>query len=238
MNWMCSSLDAYRLVSNSDAHSPPALGREGVLHRVAELADRPDGFCPEGAADFNNLVPLAEIISEILSVGPKSKSVNAVIDRLVAASGPELAILQEVPAGDLPVSAERRLPRRLGGCARGEVIKDAGYDGEYGRVRQFRPSELDHAEALFDVPASPPVTRKPAPPATGNEPGHGDNATERHRGGRVPAREAKAAERLAASRTGSSGCCDQVRVRFRPAGAGRERAASATASACSPACSA
>ena len=69
----------------------------GVLHRVAELADRPDGYRPDGAADFNNLVPLAEIISEILSAGPKSKSVNAVIDRLVTAFGPELAILRDVP---------------------------------------------------------------------------------------------------------------------------------------------
>ena len=232
MNWMCSSLDAYRLVSNSDAHSPPALGREattfraamdffsiaealrtgdglagtiefypeegkyhldghrkcgirfepgqtrardgacpechkpltvGVLHRVAELADRPDGFRPEGAADFNNLVPLAEIISEILSVGPKSKSVNAVIDRLVAAFGPELAILQEVPADDLAGIGGTALTEAISRLRRGEVIKDAGYDGEYGRVRLFRPGELDHADALFDVPASPPVTRKPAP---------------------------------------------------------------------------
>jgi DNA helicase-2/ATP-dependent DNA helicase PcrA len=30
MNWMCSSLDRYRLVSNSDAHSPPMLGREAT----------------------------------------------------------------------------------------------------------------------------------------------------------------------------------------------------------------
>ena len=35
MNWMCSSLDAYRLVSNSDAHSPPALGREATTFRAA-----------------------------------------------------------------------------------------------------------------------------------------------------------------------------------------------------------
>jgi DNA helicase II / ATP-dependent DNA helicase PcrA len=31
MNWACSSLDAYRLVSNSDAHSPPMLGREATV---------------------------------------------------------------------------------------------------------------------------------------------------------------------------------------------------------------
>src|SRR2546429_4298098 len=31
MNWRVSSLDRYRLVSNSDAHSPPALGREATV---------------------------------------------------------------------------------------------------------------------------------------------------------------------------------------------------------------
>jgi DNA helicase II / ATP-dependent DNA helicase PcrA len=30
MNWRCSSLDGYRLVSNSDAHSPPMLAREAT----------------------------------------------------------------------------------------------------------------------------------------------------------------------------------------------------------------
>jgi PHP family Zn ribbon phosphoesterase len=127
MNWTCSALDSYRLVSNSDAHSPPMLGREatafdtdldyfamaaalrtgnglagtveffpeegkyhldghrkcgvrvdpeqagetrdncpecgkpltiGVLHRVAELADRPPGFRPAGSAGFTCLVQL------------------------------------------------------------------------------------------------------------------------------------------------------------------------------------
>jgi uncharacterized protein (TIGR00375 family) len=31
MNWRVSALDRYRLVSNSDAHSPPALGREATV---------------------------------------------------------------------------------------------------------------------------------------------------------------------------------------------------------------
>src|SRR5262245_14427831 len=31
MNWRVSGLDRYRLVSNSDAHSPPALGREATI---------------------------------------------------------------------------------------------------------------------------------------------------------------------------------------------------------------
>jgi DNA helicase II / ATP-dependent DNA helicase PcrA len=270
MNWMCSSLDAYRLVSNSDAHSPPMLGREattftaamdffsiadalrsgdglagtiefypeegkyhldghrkcgirfepgqtrardgacpachkpltiGVLHRVAELADRPDGYRPERAAGFDNLVPLAEIISEILSVGPKSKSVNAVIDRLVATFGPELAILREVPADELASIGGTALTEAINRLRRGEVSKDAGYDGEYGRIRLFQAGELDHADALFDVPASPPAPGTPPPsPGTGNEPGPTGHAAERSSDSGAPEWGPDAAEHLAAGR--------------------------------------
>ncbi len=44
MNWMCSSLDGYQLVSNSDAHSPPMLGREATT-----LDTELDYFAIEGA---------------------------------------------------------------------------------------------------------------------------------------------------------------------------------------------
>jgi DNA helicase II / ATP-dependent DNA helicase PcrA len=219
MNWTCSSLDPYRLVSNSDAHSPPMLGREatvfgtgldyfamtealrtghglegtleffpeegkyhldghrkcgirvdpeqtrdldaicprcgkpltvGVLHRVAELADRPAGFRPPGAAGFTCLVQLPEIIGEIQATGPKSKKVTAEIGRLVAALGPELSILRDVPLDDLRRAGGSLLSEAIGRLRRGEVIRDAGYDGEYGTIRLFGPDELD-GTALFSV---------------------------------------------------------------------------------------
>ncbi|TNC26574.1 UvrD-helicase domain-containing protein [Amycolatopsis alkalitolerans] len=238
MNWKISALDKYRLVSNSDAHSPPMLGREatlfdtgldyfalkraletgqghagsieffpeegkyhvdghrkcgvrmepgetrahggvcpecgkpltvGVLSRVEDLADRAEAVRPPGAAEFSSLVPLPEIMSEILGVGPKSKKVLGEIDKLTATFGPELSILREVPAGDL----EARSPllgeavRRL---RRGEVIREAGYDGEYGVIRLFEPAELKRSTTigLFDdglfapEPAPEKPVRKPA----------------------------------------------------------------------------
>ncbi len=260
MNWACSSLDGYRLVSNSDAHSPPMLGREatvfdteldyysmaaalrtgtglagtveffpeegkyhldghrkcgvrvepeqtrelgticpacgkpltvGVLHRVAELADRPAGFRPPGAAGFTSLVQLPEIVGEILATGPKSKKVAGEVGRLVAALGPELGILRDVPLDDLRRAGGSRLGEAIARLRRGEVIRDAGYDGEYGTIRLFQPDELDGA-ALFAVagltenkdperagvprPAAPPARRRgdrndaaaAAPPATGS----------------------------------------------------------------------
>src|SRR5580704_8761193 len=219
MNWTCSSLDAYRLVSNSDAHSPPMLGREatefgtdldyfamaealqtgrglagtleffpeegkyhldghrkcgvriepeqttaledrcpacgkpltvGVLHRVAELADRPLGYRPDGAAGFTCLVQLPQIVGEILGTGPKSKKVTAEAGRLVGALGPELTILRDVPLDDLRRVGGARFAEGIGRLRRGEVIREAGYDGEYGTIRLFGPDELD-GSALFAI---------------------------------------------------------------------------------------
>ena len=232
MNWMCSSLDRYRLVSNSDAHSPPMIGREattldteldyfaieralrtgagltgtinffpeggryhldghrkceirlapresagygglcpacgkpltiGVLNRVAELADRPGGFRPAGAAQSTNLVALPEILSEILGTGPKSKKVTAETGRLVAALGPELAILLDVPLAEVSRAGGSTLGEAVARLRAGTVHKEAGYDGEYGVIRLFRPGELESAGALFEVPAPLP---RPASPAT------------------------------------------------------------------------
>jgi DNA helicase-2/ATP-dependent DNA helicase PcrA len=219
MNWACSSLDGYRLVSNSDAHSPPMLGREatvfgtdldyfsmaaalrtgtglagtveffpeegkyhldghrkcgvrvepeqtrelgticpqcgkpltvGVLHRVAELADRPPGYRLPGAAGFTNLIQLPFIMGEILATGPKSKKVAGEVGRLVAALGPELSILRDVPLDDVRRVGGSLLGEAIARLRRGEVIRDAGYDGEYGTIRLFRPDELDEV-ALFSL---------------------------------------------------------------------------------------
>ncbi len=223
MNWTCSSLDRYRLVSNSDAHSPPMLGREattldaeldffaieralrtgaglrgtvnffpeggryhldghrkcgvrlepgqsaahggmcpgcgkpltiGVLNRVTELADRPAGYRPAGAAGSVNLVSLPDVVAELLRAGPKSKKVDAEVSRLVAALGPELAILLDIPPGELSRACGSLLGEAITRLRAGAVHKEAGYDGEYGVIRLFGPGELDRGTAaLFDMAA-------------------------------------------------------------------------------------
>ena len=260
MNWACSSLDQYRLVSNSDAHSPPMLGREatvfdteldyfsmaaalrtgnglhgtieffpeegkyhldghrkcgvrvapeqtreldticpqcgkpltvGVLHRIAELADRPAGFRPSGAAGFTSLVQLPEIVGEMLAAGPKSKKVTGEVGRLVAALGPELSILREVPLDDLRRAGGSLLSEGIARLRRGKVIRDAGYDGEYGTIRLFQPGELGGA-ALFTVAGLTPADKPDkAERARIPRPGTGP---ERRLGGAVPAAAPAVAE--------------------------------------------
>ncbi|AVT40027.1 AAA family ATPase [Plantactinospora sp. BB1] len=248
MNWRVSSLDRYRLVSNSDAHSPPALAREatlfatdldyyavrealrtgdglagtieffpeegkyhadghrlcgvnwepqrtreaggrcpecgkpltvGVLSRVEDLADRPDGHRPPNAPQVTHLIQLAEILGEINSVGPKSKTVEGQLNTLVAGLGAELDILTVTPVDEIRRVGGEPLAEAITRLRRGEVRRIPGYDGEYGVITLFEPGELSSgsggggrggagqaetlfADALFDVPV--PRQRPPAEP--------------------------------------------------------------------------
>jgi DNA helicase II / ATP-dependent DNA helicase PcrA len=235
MCWRVSGLDRYRLVSNSDAHSPPALGREatvldteldyyairraletgegfegtveffpeegkyhldghrrcdvrmdpaetrrhggrcpvcgkpptvGVLHRVEALADRPEGGRPPGAAGFRNLIQLPELVGEVLGVGPRSKAVTAVVNGLVDQLGPELDILERVPVEDIATAGPPLLAEAIARVRRGAVLREAGYDGEYGVIRVFAPDELRPVPAtamLFDPDPTPPTTAPGTP---------------------------------------------------------------------------
>jgi DNA helicase-2/ATP-dependent DNA helicase PcrA len=234
MNWRLSMLDGYRLVSNSDAHSPPNLGREacrfdgaldyfairralatgagyggtveffpeegkyhldghracgfrcvpdesrrlagkcpvcggpltlGVDYRVHELADRAAPQPPPGAAPFRSLVPLAEVIGEIQQCGAKTKTVQTAYEQLVARLGPELFVLAEAPLDEIGRVASPLLVEGVRRMRAGQVIREGGYDGEYGTIRLFHPGELDAGKSislLFDLPE--PIQPEPNKP--------------------------------------------------------------------------
>ena len=244
MNWRVSDLDRYRLVSNSDAHSPPKLGREacmfdtdrdyfamrraletgdgyggtveffpeegkyhmdghrkcgvrlspeesrahdglcpvcgkpltlGVLYRVEELADRAEDGKPDDTDDYVSLVPLPEMLSETEQVGAASKTVAREYEGLLHKLGAELGILNDLPLEEIQSSAPSSLiPEAIARMRAGEVIRDAGYDGEYGRIRLFEEKELQRGfvtGSLFpeaEVPADePPPSRPRGTPASG-----------------------------------------------------------------------
>jgi uncharacterized protein (TIGR00375 family) len=232
MNWRISSLDRYRLVSNSDAHSAARLGREatifsgepgfsairhalktgegyvgtveffpeegkyhldghracdvclspretlklggrcpvcgkpltvGVAHRVELLADRAEGVPPPSTAGrVESRVPLSEILSELLGSGPAAKRVEAAYDRVTGQLGAELHVLGEAPLEDI-AAVDPLLAEAIGRLRAGRVIRQAGYDGEYGTIRLFAEGELDcrgKGELLFDAP----LLRRPRKP--------------------------------------------------------------------------
>ncbi len=241
MNWRVSSLDRFRLVSNSDAHSPEKLGREvcvfdtemdyfalrraletgegyggtleffpeegkyhldghrncnvrlepdetrrrqgrcpscgkpltvGVMHRVEDLADRePDAAPPDTAGDTQGLIPLPEILGEILQVGPKSKRVAMDYESLLARLGPELPLLNSVPLEDIGPVAPALVAEAVARLRRREVVREAGYDGVYGTIRLFRDGELAkrrRGAALFEQETAG-ASRDATPPAVVGE---------------------------------------------------------------------
>ena len=126
----------------------PTCGKEltvGVMHRVNELADRPDGAHPEAPPPFRNLVPLIEMLSEIYRVGGASRKVVGSYEKLVSGVGPELFILEHAPVDELRKAGSELLAEGIGRMRKGRVIRQAGYDGEYGVIRVFRDDELDRS---------------------------------------------------------------------------------------------
>ncbi len=136
----------------------PACGKPmtlGVLHRIEELATRKQGEKPEKTHPFFSAIPLAEIISEIVGVGPKSKKVAYHYDKAIEALGPELHILHDMPIEKIKEAPVPFLSEAIQRMREGSVNVTPGYDGEYGRVKVFNVEEKDRLsgqKSLFQIP--------------------------------------------------------------------------------------
>jgi len=113
-------------------HRPLTIG---VLHRVNELADRPVGFIPLKSIPFKSIIPLPELISEIKGVGPKSKTVQKEYDSLISKGKNEFNILLHLSQKELEKISSPELASSIIKVRKGDVIKEEGYDGVYGRIR-------------------------------------------------------------------------------------------------------
>ncbi len=148
----------------------------GVLHRVLELADRPPAERPTGAKPFEHLIPLPEIVGEVLQCGPETKKAQEFYFRLLAKLGPELSILRETSLSDLAREGGALLAAGIDKMRRGQVHIQGGYDGEYGTLRLFTHGErqelsrqprfwLASPEQL--KPLAAPLAARPPRPASG-----------------------------------------------------------------------
>ncbi len=116
----------------------------GVSYRVNELADKKDlNTLPKTAGKVYSLIPLQEIISEIMQVSANSKSVCNEYEKLINKFGTELSILQDIPTDEISKTSEI-LAEAIARLRKGQVIKQAGYDGEYGVIKLFNPNELSN----------------------------------------------------------------------------------------------
>ncbi|WP_028573555.1 UvrD-helicase domain-containing protein [Desulfonatronovibrio hydrogenovorans] len=123
----------------------PVCGKEvtvGVLNRVLSLADREAPQKPAFQPDFFSVIPLKELISEFLGVGPKTKKVQAFYNQTIKKFGSEMNILRHVPSEDISRHSSV-LAEALRRMRSGEVVREPGFDGQFGRIRVFSPRERD-----------------------------------------------------------------------------------------------
>ena len=143
----------------------------GVLSRVMELADRekaPDDRRPDW-----HLLPLVEVLSQTLDMGPTSQGVNAAYQRLVAEFGSEYGLLLGASLEDIRDIAGPVLARAVERMRLGEVEASGGYDGKFGRVTVLGRSErleLSGQGLLFGVPAPPKRGRRRLGPGEAGSP--------------------------------------------------------------------
>ncbi|OXS28436.1 MAG: DNA helicase [Desulfovibrio sp. MES5] len=112
----------------------------GVLHRVWELADREEPARLALEPEARPLIPLAEVVGEIVGAGVTSRKVQERYGRLLRELGPELDILCRMPEAEVRAHWEP-LGEAVARMRRGQVFRQGGYDGEYGVVRVFTPEE-------------------------------------------------------------------------------------------------
>jgi uncharacterized protein (TIGR00375 family) len=113
----------------------------GVLNRVDQLADRPEGFVPENSIPFKSLIPLEEIIADALGQGVGTVEVEKEYKNLIEKFENEFNILINIPRSDLEAVTLPEIAEGIIRAREGKVFIEPGYDGVYGKVRIFQKGE-------------------------------------------------------------------------------------------------
>jgi len=113
----------------------------GVMNRVSELADRPEGFVPENSIPYKRMIPLAEIIADTLGVGDASKAVSAEYLAIIPRLGTELEVLTEVSEDKLLKELPIKIAKAIINVRNGNVNILPGFDGEYGEIEILKEKD-------------------------------------------------------------------------------------------------
>ncbi len=113
----------------------------GVLNRAEELADREEGLRPKEAIPFKSIVPLVEIIAQVVGQTPATKRVAKEYQNLIKKFGNEFNILLNTSYQDLQTSALPGIAKGIKRVREGKVHMEPGYDGVFGKIRIFSQGE-------------------------------------------------------------------------------------------------
>jgi len=139
--------------------SCPVCGKSltvGVMHRVEELAGHGKaevelkengvglvGYYPKNMdrPPYVMLVPLAEILSEVLDSGVSTKTVTEEYERLIGEFGSEFNVLTRLSIDELASFSSERLAEAILKVRKGDIFIKPGFDGEFGKVKVWKDEE-------------------------------------------------------------------------------------------------
>lgn len=133
-------------LSDPDFEICPVCSRPltlGVLHRVTALSCRnaevrfeEDGFIhsSDGRPPFIRLVPLQELIAQVLGRGVATRAVQTDYMRIVRELGGELDVLISGSSQDLQITAGSAIAEAVLRSRAGEIRVEPGYDGVFGKI--------------------------------------------------------------------------------------------------------
>ena len=104
----------------------------GVAERVEELADRPEGFVPDNAVPFKNIISLSEVIAGTTGNAVASKQVWDAYYKLINAFGNEFDVLLEAEESNLKKITTEKIANNIIKNRNQKIPFKPGYDGVYG----------------------------------------------------------------------------------------------------------
>lgn len=105
----------------------------GVLHRVEELADRPEGYRPSNRPPYVHIVPLQEIIAHVKKKGAGTAYVNNLYGELINRFGTEFSVLLDAKVDEI-AKVDPEIAKAIGNVRQEHVKVIPGYDGVFGVV--------------------------------------------------------------------------------------------------------
>ena len=132
----------------------------GVMHRIDELKTRnPKSEIrnknsvrwvypkEDGRSPYVSLVPLAEIISEVVESAPKTKKVMDIYNTLVDNLGSEFSVLLKASLDEISKYAAPKVVEGIAKVRSGEIKIEPGYDGKFGVVEIWDREEAQASDA-------------------------------------------------------------------------------------------
>ncbi|MFH1286357.1 MAG: endonuclease Q family protein [Candidatus Magasanikbacteria bacterium] len=115
----------------------------GVMNRVDELGDRTEEEAKllTDRVPYKSMVPLPEIISDVVQVGVKSKRVQGEYENLLEKIGSEFHILLHASLDEIEKASTKEIADAVDRVRKGNIRVVPGYDGEFGIVKVFSDAE-------------------------------------------------------------------------------------------------